>query len=580
MAWLVVAGRPGYSLAAMDPEVSPVQRAKRGRRRAALAVLLALGFAGCAWPAPSEPPSGPGAVLDRPGVRGTLVVSAFGDTPTNPRPTLHTSVFVNGPDHDGLRDIDMRGFLDGNFKVGWNQATQVHVRMGRREIAPEYGEYELFRTLLRWDGIDLPPASTVEEAELAMRVDLGPPYPLRVLLYEVKQDWNPGQGGTQGDNLSPPAPGEAWWKDRAFPDRPWGLPGVGFASDDSPEADTAAMPLAEARYEPKAESIRFRSPALAAYVTRRVRERAPLLLLMKLSDLQEDIPGSMFAVSSADFGDFRNTSGRPRLTLRWRSEAELTTRRYRVFLEHGRSYEFPRTTVAGGRHLAVSFVPEEGSGEPNVEVRIGEGGSVSPWTPAPLPFDRSLQWFETRVTAVENPLILGEPFTTQVRDTWVRTAPEEKQNVPFRFISPDGTEHVVRATYEGEHRWSVTFVPDEPGPWRYYWSHNFYDQPFRSPDGRFDVVLGDRENGLRQLRQMLADLDGFPLDAPGARERMMERFTRLERACLLLETPDSFSGPSGAELRGALNAIRERLGGVPVPEKIPLEPFPPPEWAR
>ena len=40
--------------------------------------------------------------------------------------------------------------------------------------------------------------------------------------------------------------GEVWWNDRAYGHAPWALPGLGYASDSDPAADTGASPLAEA----------------------------------------------------------------------------------------------------------------------------------------------------------------------------------------------------------------------------------------------------------------------------------------------------------------------------------------------
>ena len=144
-------------------------------------------------------------------VRGMLVVTTYGPTGREEAPGINEAVFVNGNGYAGMSDNDLRGYLDGLFKYGWNQPTQVHVRVGRRDHAPRYGELELFRVLYRWGDIELPPRSRVHDARLEIAVESGPPFPVDLFLYEVKKDWNPGQGGVNGDNVSPPARGEVWW---------------------------------------------------------------------------------------------------------------------------------------------------------------------------------------------------------------------------------------------------------------------------------------------------------------------------------------------------------------------------------
>jgi hypothetical protein len=247
-----------------------------------------------------------------------LRISAYGGAgrARGGEPLRHVSVFANGSDYAGMEDNDLRGFLDGRFRYGWNQPTQMHVRAGRLQSAPRWGEYELFRALYRWEGIDLPPEVRVHRAALRLAVEKGPRYrkTLTAMLYEVKKDWNPGEGGTRRDNNSPPKEGEVWWGEVARGRKPWGLPGVGFASDTHPDADTGAMPLAEARWEPGQEELVFESPALARCVQRRVREGRPLLFLLKLSDRDEDRHGSAIHIYSGNVDDDHQAARRPSST--------------------------------------------------------------------------------------------------------------------------------------------------------------------------------------------------------------------------------------------------------------------------
>ena len=193
--------------------------------------------------------------------RGTLVLSTYSDSEAKAiQPALHRSVFVNGPTYSGMEDNDLRGHLDGTFKYAWNQPTQVHVRIGRRNTGPRYGEFEIFRVLERWDGIHLPGGAQVRNARIRIGVEESPADTVAVVIYEVKKDWNPGTGGTLNNNVSPPKPGEVWWNDAGFQQTSWGLPGAGYASDSDPQADTGEMPLAEAVVCPGCRSFTFESP--------------------------------------------------------------------------------------------------------------------------------------------------------------------------------------------------------------------------------------------------------------------------------------------------------------------------------
>jgi len=551
-------------------------------RTAALAasLILLVAVVGCGKPPRSGSTAPGGLRLDEPPARGLLRYGTFGESPACSEPTLFTSVFVNGPDYNGMEDNDLRGFLDGNFKYAWNQPGQIHVRVGRRGKAPRYGEHELFRVLQRWDEIRLPPHTTVEEASLTLAVEKGPSYGLRVMLYAVGHDWNPGLGGTLRNNVSPPVAGEVWWNARAHETETWGLPGAGFAADDRLDADTPAMPLAEASCGPGDTEIVLRSADLADYATERTRDGKPLLFLLKLSDFQEDLPGSVLTLWSGNQGDSRNVARRPALTLSWRSPAELRSVEKRILLEYGRRIELPRIDTHAAHSMAWTFESEADSLAPTLELRGGAGDRVWNWSRMAQASKAPGDWAELRLLAVRDPLVLGGSFVSRLADTWVLTAAPEEQEVVWRFRSPSGVEHPVTAEYEGNFRWFVQFTPDELGPWRYRWSSRFTPRGYTSPWGAFDVVLSGRANGRAQLKRFLGELKELDLrDDPEARTRRMIRFTRLERAVLLQETPESFNSPAGSATRDLLNEIRGLLGET-VPDPIPLLPDAPPPWAR
>ena len=215
----------------------------------------------------------------------------------------------------------------------------------------------------------------------------------------------------------------------------------------------------------------------------------PLLFLLKLSDFQEDLPGSVIAFWSGNQGDSRNAARRPALALSWRSAAELQSIEKRILLEYGRRLDLPRIDTAAAKAIAWSFESAADSLAPTIEVRAGKGERVWNWTRMASTIAAPGDWAELRLLAVRDPLALGESFVSRLADTWVVTAAPEEQEVAWLFRSPSGVEHRVRAEYEGNYRWVVNFIPDELGPWRYHWNHRFTPKGFDSPWGAFDVVL-------------------------------------------------------------------------------------------
>jgi len=520
------------------------------------------------------PTARPQVWQELPSVRGTLRVTTFGDDSAGTPGASHVSVYVNGMNgYDGMEDNDLRGFLDGAFKWGWNQPDQIHVRIGRRGEAPAYGEHELFRVIHRWSGIELPPGTVVDRARLTLVVEKGPVHPVRVLLYAVKKDWNPGNGGVERNSVSPPLPGEVWWNDVGFEERPWGLPGAGFASDAHPEADTDAMPLAEAVYRPGDAVVELSSAQLARYATQRIRDGLPLLLLLKLADADEDVPGSVLTVYAGEHGATRDLGRRPRLELEWRSFAEIRAEEHAIHLEHGRTLTLPRMPVGvGGSYSFIEFDAEPGHADPVIEVRGGGGDKASSWRSVGAPIRGEWEWLEVRLTAAADPVVLGEAFTAELRDTWVTTGPPAEQRVIWTFISPTGIRHDVRAHYVGDNTWKVEFFPDELGRWHYEWSQRFTEEGYRSEVLPFDVLIGSRENALLQVERFAQALEQTR-PAPGSPEhwRSMVQFARIERAAMQFETPETFRSEEGLRLRGLLNRCRAILGNGP-PPPIPQRP--------
>ena len=184
----------------------------------------------------------------RPGTRGTLRISAYGHT------LVRCLLYATSQSWSMVlrivawRTMTCAGISTGTFKWGWNQVGQIHVRVGRRARGPALGSMSCFAWCNAGMALRCPRSAHASGAFTAWRGGR-PPFSVTVYLYEVKKDWNPGAEVLR-DNTSPPQVGEVWWNDRAYQQKRWGLPGVGFASDTHPEADVAVMPLAEARYQP------------------------------------------------------------------------------------------------------------------------------------------------------------------------------------------------------------------------------------------------------------------------------------------------------------------------------------------
>jgi hypothetical protein len=507
-------------------------------------------------------------------VRGLLRLSAYGeDARAGGAPLRHVSVWVNGRDYAGMEDNDLRGYLDGRFKYGWNQPSQAHVRAGRATTGLRWGEYEIFRALQRWDHVRLPREARVHRAALTLSIEDSPHHEVPVVLYAVNKDWNPGQGGERHDNNSPPVPGEVWWDEVAHGHRPWGLPGAGFASDTHPDADTPAMALAESRYREGDGRLVFESEALRAYAERRVREGRPLLFLIKLTDAEEDRASTQLTFYSANVDGPRHGERRPRLLLEWDSPAERVRLERPVHLEHGRGAVLEGLDLGGARSLAASFLAEEGFEAPSLQLRAS--GSNEPWRPLAAVASVPAQRIDLRLVAAFDPVVVGHPFETEFRDTWVRSAPPEEQEVEYTFVAPRGARHHVAASYAGDYRWKVAFTPSEIGRWRYYFRHQLED-PYKSSEGFFDVLPGDREDVARQLRELLAEVRAsHPNVEKGQHAEVVhrygERFWRLERAAMQLETPESFRSEAGQEMLRLITELREAMSGRRVPDEIELE---------
>ncbi|MBT8467986.1 MAG: DUF5060 domain-containing protein [Deltaproteobacteria bacterium] len=470
-----------------------------------------------------------------------------------------------GLDYAGMQDNDIRGFPNGRWVHGWNQVGQRHVRLGRGLATSRFGEMEIMRALHRWDDVPVPANAVVTQVSLELVVEAGIEDAADVMLYEVHRDWNPGSGGLQGDNTSPPAPGEVWWPEAALGEVEWGLPGASFASDDPEGGDVAPLALATAHYEPGTSRLMFSSAALTGYVQRRVASSKPLLFLLKLSDSDEDLVGDELALYSAEEGDSLSASRRPKLKVKWHVPIEVVSLEQGVLLEHGRSVELPKVPTKGAKHWAVSFQPRLGYERPDIEVRGGSAGSSSEWRSAAIPLEADWDWIQVRLVSARNPVALGTAFESEFADTWVPDAKPDDQRVIWHFTDPLGREIELRGSYEGQFRWRVAFHPKVLGRWSYFVDHDLNWPPYRSEQVVFDVLADDITIVLDHIEDLAERIETSNLTNPLAKfETFGGEFLRLERAGIQLLTPEEFRSERGVQFSSRVDEIRGELGeGLP-----------------
>ncbi len=531
--------------------------------RRAIATLTALVMAACAPPENSDPPLLPAS---EPGdLRAQIYVLSLAAQPgggEQPGPLI-SSTFVNGRDYAGMQDNDLRGFLDGSVRWGWNQVSQIHTRVGRR--ASRAGEEpELFRNLYRWQDIRLPAMSTVEAASMSLQIEHGSAHPMLLYLYPLRGDYLPGQGGVQRNNNSAPAPAEVWWQDRAAAQTPWRLPGASAAAgswgeqgslpaDAAAGADTYAMPLAAADYAPGDQTLTFTSPGLAEYLQFRLDRREPMNLLLKASDYHEDLPGRRLTIFSADEGDGIAIQRRPALKVSWRPHARSVLWRQALWLEHGRRYTSEWIAVAD----PPAAVVVDGNRPARLQARgYTADNQLTDWRP--LRSGQTLPWtrVQFRVAALTHPISLDEKFTASVTDTWVTTGPPEQQAVQWRFRSPAGVIHRTTAIYKGGNTWEVVFAPDQLGRWRYDWSANFTDRPFAGAPGVFDVHAEDSDDLARALALINAQLE---TGGAGEDTRLVKQLIDVQRAALHVRQYDPQVDLGWSEIAAELARLRAVL---------------------
>lgn len=426
-------------------------------------------------------------------IEGALTISLFNGNTTSTTPAKYTTTFVTGPLYDGMEDNDIRGYLSGDFRYKWNQATQIHVRVGRRRKKFTDNNIELFRMLQRWEPIKLPRQANITDAKLRIGVEIPSKMPVVLHLFNLNKDWEPGEGGIERNNNSEPKEGEVWWVERAAKKEKWGAPGAGLASDTIPNADTPAQPLATAYYQLADDFISFQSPQLASYINARIQQKKPLLFLIRLSKEGEDTQSSVLNIYSANYDHEKYLGNRrPQLTLDWTSESAAKTITKDINLDYLELSQIEGIPVDGFDFIDVSYQKKSDDRlTPTIQLRGYDKAGVTLWMDASNPMDVS-EWqkIDLRVIAAESPVFEGSTFSTRYRDTWIYHFDLGDKPFKWIFISPSGARHAFQAEKAEDFYWKINFEPDETGRWHYYWTHLFYGTEERqtSEIQHFDVL--------------------------------------------------------------------------------------------
>lgn len=408
-----------------------------------------------------------------------------------------TTRFQANDVYSGMEDVEIRGFLDGQVKFRRNVATQYHVRIGCEGSKPHAGRYEVMRVLERWDVLGIPAYATILSVKLRLEQEdtsafphiHQPLWPVDVYAHELRKPWGGGRGGARGDNESEPEPGDAWWLEAQAGKTPWAVPGAGLGDDVDPAADRSTSSLAAGRLEGPEQPLVLEGAGLVRLVQQAVSGRRPLCILLKLSDHQEHLPGSVRAFYSREFGDDHGPEGRPALEVVWTAPCVrwiAETRR----LEPGRRAAIALDLASLGEEPVTLALHAEASGDaPPFAPRVCVHGSGSraanlpPVTPSGAPWSAVLEVKPSDVTMLEvsaegTRVLAGAAFSASILETW---APDVAQRADlllrFHFLAPSGRSVEARATYAGDFRYRCELLPEEVGLWRYTWETR--------PDGRF-----------------------------------------------------------------------------------------------
>ncbi len=466
-------------------------------------------------------------------------------------------------------DTDIRGFLDGEVKYPFNQATAYHMRVGRRYNGEIRGEYELKRSLIRWQLPPLPSAARVVSAAITLNVepaltDSPPLQELHFYLYPLGEEWSPGYGGVDRNSFSPAAPGEVTWNEARTGEEPWPAPGALAVNGQEPAAYYQVQPLATAHWRRGQAELVFQGPRLAEYIDRvKQQGRASINVLVKLDDTEEDAWGTETGIFTSDFGDDKDfPSKRPKLDLWLGGMTPVIDERYPFVLEAGmRSAEYT-VSLPGGRSLvAVEIEPTEPmQAPPEIWVQTGPpSGEQGEWERYVSPLVTEEGSLTIQLNTALNAVEWGDPFQIDLLETWVQPGPRSEQVPEILLLAPSGRLYRVLGTPVSDVAYQIVAQPREVGLWRYLWS--FAPMPVTPPNGHvgtglFFVTITPSAANVQRLNAFAAhveqELQSVPVYDLGVQQQI--------NALVRLTSRFAYSGASdGASDLPSLRSLRERM---------------------
>ncbi|GEM_PF-2565707 len=467
-------------------------------------------------------------------------------------------------------DTDIRGFLDGEVKYPFNQATAYHMRVGRRYNGEIHGEYELKRSLIRWKLPRIPRSSRVVSATVTLNVepaltDSPPIQELHFYLYPLGEEWTPGAGGVERDSFSPAAPGEVTWNEARAGEKSWPAPGALAINGEEPMTYYRAQPLAMAHWRRGQEVLVFQGARLAAYIEAVSRAGGSSLnVLVKLDDIEEDAWGTETGIFTSDFGDDKDfPSRRPRLEFWLGGVTPVMDERYPFVLEAGMAS--PEYTVAlprGNALVAIDVEPlESGRAPPQIWVQIPPDtpGGQATWERYVSPQVMAQDSMTFRLTTALNSVEWGDPFQIELLETWVQPGPRDEQVPEMLLLAPSGRLYRVLGAPVSDVAYRIVVRPDEVGLWRYLWS--FAPMPETPPNGHmgtglFFVTITPTPANVQRLHAFAAHIERELRSVPVYDLGLQQQVNALIR----LTARFSSGGSSNGELEmPSLRALRARM---------------------
>ena len=378
-----------------------------------------------------------------------------------------------------VEDAEIRGYIDGRIvHHDINQGTANHMRIGRRFSGTEFGEFEIKRALVRWRLDNIPQKAAVKKARAQLFAESiatvspivrkGHYLPLHLYMYPLAPDWVEGRGGPSHDNYTGVAKGEVTWSHARHGEKPWTVPGA---------LEPGVMPLAMGLYEKDASPVTFNGPLLQEYIQQKIRAGKNLDVLFKLDDEEEDRWGTEVGFYSSEFGDIKDIPDkRPLLDLDLEIPYPVLETRHSYSLKPGEEQVWPRQTHKGAKLLlAAGFDIEKESDPdavyPDVWVRGGKGkfDPEAPWKRLSNPRTVDWDWSQFKLSGRPAESLFGSNVRFELSEYWVTA---RYLNLPFMMLlSPSGKLHEMRGQVPtgNTYTYVYSFLPDEPGLWRYIW---------------------------------------------------------------------------------------------------------------